>query len=170
MLTDTVSVSTKMLEWPEVVRLLQLQVAPDGHRRRSASSAYNAPRVRTAGQARRGFPGRERADAPLRYPATFPASTAAGGSHMRQMLRATLPEFELAYDSQGSGEPVVLVHHGAGADWFAPLCDEPILSSRYRLVRYHRAGYAGSGGFAGQLTFTREASTFRELMHHLTIE
>jgi pimeloyl-ACP methyl ester carboxylesterase len=83
--------------------------------------------------------------------------------------RAVLGDVELEYESVGSGEPVVLIHHGAGADWFAPLCDEPILTERYRLVRYHREGYASSSPLAGQLTFSREADSFRALMRHLVI-
>jgi 3-oxoadipate enol-lactonase len=57
---------------------------------------------------------------------------------------------ELEYELTGRGEDVVLIHHGAGADWFAPLCDEPVLTGRYRLLRYHRAGYAGSSRLAGR--------------------
>jgi len=52
---------------------------------------------------------------------------------------------------------VVLLHHGAGADWFNPLFDEPFLTGRYRLLRYHRAGYARSSPLAPPLTFTQEA-------------
>ena len=89
---------------------------------------------------------------------------------MPPMRRATLADIELEYETVGTGEPVVLVHHGAGADWFAPLCDEPILTERYCLVRYHRQGYAGSSPLTARLTFAREAETFRSLMKHLGIE
>lgn len=88
---------------------------------------------------------------------------------MARMHRAALGDVDLAYETVGSGEHVVLIHHGAGADWFAPLCDEPILTERYRLVRYHRQGYAASSPLAGQLTFSREADSFRALMRHLGI-
>ena len=89
---------------------------------------------------------------------------------MREMLRATLQDMELEYELRGHGEHVVLIHHGAGADWFAPLCDEPVLTRRYCLLRYHRAGYAGSSRLAGALTFEREAASFEALMHHLGVE
>ena len=89
---------------------------------------------------------------------------------MLQMLRAALPDVELEYELVGSGEHVVLVHHGAGAAWFAPLCEEPVLLSRHCLLRYHRAGYAGSGRLAGPLTFEREAAIFRALLGHLGIQ
>ena len=89
---------------------------------------------------------------------------------MRSMKRAALDSVELEYEIRGSGEPIVLVHHGAGADWFDPLCEQPSLSSRYRLVRYHRAGYAGSSRLVPPLTFAQEARNFRALMRHLGIE
>jgi pimeloyl-ACP methyl ester carboxylesterase len=86
------------------------------------------------------------------------------------MDRAALDGVELEYEIRGAGEPVVLVHHGAGADWFSPLLEEPALSDRYRLLRYHRAGYAGSSPLAAPLTFAREAATFRALMQHLGVD
>ena len=89
---------------------------------------------------------------------------------MRPMVLAALPDIELEYELAGNGEHIVLVHHGAGADWFAPLCEEPVLIGRHCLIRYHRAGYAGSGRLAGPLTFEREAVTFRALMGHLGIQ
>lgn len=88
---------------------------------------------------------------------------------MAPMHRAALADIELEYEMRGTGEHVVLIHHGAGADWFAPLCVEPILTERYCVVRYHRQGYAGSSRLTGQLTFAREAVTFRALMKHLGI-
>ena len=63
---------------------------------------------------------------------------------MEHMDRAAFDGIELEYDVRGAGEHVVLVHHGAGADWFYPLFEEPALAGRFRLLRYHRAGYAGS--------------------------
>jgi pimeloyl-ACP methyl ester carboxylesterase len=83
------------------------------------------------------------------------------------MERAHLDGAELEYELRGDGDLVVFVHHGAGADWFQPLFSEPILTDRFRLLRYHRSGYAGSSTLVGELSFTREAATFRELMRHL---
>src|SRR5262245_16641757 len=88
---------------------------------------------------------------------------------MRSMRTASLTDIELEYETRGSGEHVVLIHHGAGADWFSPLLDEPILAERFCLVHYHRQGYAGSSPLTGELTFAREAETFRALMKHLGI-
>src|SRR5262245_26474895 len=92
------------------------------------------------------------------------------GGEMATMHRAPLGAIELEYETVGSGEHVVLIHHGAGPDWFAPLCDEPALTARHCVVRYHRQGYAGSSPIAGQLTFSGEADSFRALMHHLGIQ
>lgn len=89
---------------------------------------------------------------------------------MGRMKRAALDGVELEYEIRGAGEPIVLVHHGAGADWFDPLLEERVLSARYRLVRYHRAGYAGSSRLVPPLTFAQEARNFRALMHHLGLE
>lgn len=89
---------------------------------------------------------------------------------MGGMKRAALDGIELEYEIRGAGEPVVLVHHGAGADWFDPLLEEPVLRARYCLVRYHRAGYAGSSRLVPPLTFAREARNFRALIRHLGLE
>ncbi len=86
------------------------------------------------------------------------------------MDRASLVGVELEYQVRGVGDPVVLVHHGAGADWFRPLLEEPALTDRYRLLRYHRAGYAGSSPLMPPLTFAREAAIFRALMLHLGLD
>ena len=86
------------------------------------------------------------------------------------MDRAVIDGVELEYEICGAGEPVVLVHHGAGADWFGPLLEEPALTRRHQLLRYHRAGYAGSSPLVPPLTFAREAAVFRALMFHLGLD
>ena len=60
------------------------------------------------------------------------------------MEQATIEGAALAYDVAGSGEPVVCIHGAFIADTFRPLLAEPSLADRYRLIRYHRRGYAGS--------------------------
>lgn len=64
----------------------------------------------------------------------------------------------------------MLVHAGIFADWFAPLVTEPALSSRYRVVSYHRVGYAGSGRPAGPVSIAQQAAHLRGLMYALGIE
>jgi pimeloyl-ACP methyl ester carboxylesterase len=89
---------------------------------------------------------------------------------MDEMHRAVLADASLVYDLQGSRDSVVLIHHGAGLDWFAPLCKESALASRFSLLRYHRVGYGSSSKLTGPLTFQQESNTFRALMRHLDIQ
>src|SRR5262245_24721847 len=86
------------------------------------------------------------------------------------MNRAVLDGIELEYEVRGAGEPVVLVHAGVLAGWFSPLMDEPALSRRYRLVRYHRIGYAGSSRIAGSVSLGDQARHLQALARHLGIE
>jgi pimeloyl-ACP methyl ester carboxylesterase len=57
--------------------------------------------------------------------------------------RASSGGLEFEYEIPGSGEPVVFIHPGHFASWFKPLENQAALASRYRLLRYHRAGCAG---------------------------
>jgi pimeloyl-ACP methyl ester carboxylesterase len=84
--------------------------------------------------------------------------------------RATVQGIELQYELWGTGELVVLVHHGAGLDWFRPLLEESALSGRYRVLSYHRVGYGGSSRVTGPLAFEQEAVHCYSLMRHLGIE
>jgi pimeloyl-ACP methyl ester carboxylesterase len=89
---------------------------------------------------------------------------------MKQMDRAVLDGVELEYEIQGAGESVVLMHAGVCADFFKPLVEEPALTDRYRLVRYHRVGYAGSSRLVGAVSIAQQAAHCRSLMRHLGIE
>jgi 3-oxoadipate enol-lactonase len=75
----------------------------------------------------------------------------------------------LAYEVRGAGEPVVLIHAGVCADFFAPLMDEPALGG-YRLLRYHRVGYADSDGVDGPVDIAEQAGHCHGLMSRLGIE
>src|SRR5436190_8247503 len=86
------------------------------------------------------------------------------------MKRATVDGIELEYEIRGDGEPVVLVHAGVYGGWFKPLMEEPALIGRFRVIRYHRAGYAGSSRVAGPVSIADHASHLRALMRHLGIE
>jgi pimeloyl-ACP methyl ester carboxylesterase len=86
------------------------------------------------------------------------------------MPRAALAGIELEYDIRGEGEPVVLIHPGHFADWFAPLVEAPALAHHYRVLRYHRAGCAGSSRLAGPVSLAQHAAHCRLLMRHLGIE
>jgi len=86
------------------------------------------------------------------------------------MNRAVLDGIELEYEVRGGGEPVVLVHAGIFADWFKPLLQEPALTGRYRMISYHRVGYAGSNRVAGPVSIAQQAAHLRALLRHLRIE
>jgi pimeloyl-ACP methyl ester carboxylesterase len=86
------------------------------------------------------------------------------------MDRASIDGIELEYELRGTGEPVVLMHAGVCANFFAPLLEQPALLRRYTVVSYHRTGYAGSGRLAGAVSFARQAAHCRALMSHLGIQ
>lgn len=88
----------------------------------------------------------------------------------RRMDRAALKGIELEYEIRGAGEPVVLIHPGHFADWFAPLLGEPALTEHYRVLSYHRVGCVGSSPIGGPVSFAQQAAHCRSLMRHLRIE
>ena len=77
---------------------------------------------------------------------------------------------ELEFEDCGSGEPVVLVHGAFIAEAFAPMCAEPALADHYRLIRYHRRGYAGSSRVGAPFSISEQAADCRTLLDHLGIE
>jgi pimeloyl-ACP methyl ester carboxylesterase len=89
---------------------------------------------------------------------------------VKEMDRAAVDGLELEYELRGSGEPVVLIHWGVAATWAEPLMDEPALADRYRLLRYHRAGFGGSSQIEGPVSMADHAEHCRLLMRQLDIE
>ena len=83
--------------------------------------------------------------------------------------RVAVDGVELEYELRGTGEPVVLIHWGVGAVWAEPLLDQPALAGRYRLLSYHRAGFAGSSPPAGPATMEAHAAHCHLLMRELGI-
>jgi len=61
----------------------------------------------------------------------------------KTLQRAHVNGVELEYEVTGSGEPVLLISPVL-ADGFVPLLSEPSLAGRYRLITYHKRGWAGS--------------------------
>ena len=57
---------------------------------------------------------------------------------------------ELEYEVQGTGEPVLLIHGAILADAFRPLLTQSALADHYRLMSYHRRGFAGAAGIRGR--------------------
>lgn len=86
------------------------------------------------------------------------------------MERAAVDGLELEYELRGSGEPVVLIHWGFCAAWAEPLMDQRALADRYRLLRYHRAGFAGSDRIQGAVSMAEHAAHCALLMRELGIE
>lgn len=85
------------------------------------------------------------------------------------MERASLDGAELEYQVSGTGEPVVFIHGAFIADIFRPLLAEPGLAGRYRLILYHRRGYAGSSRASGPVSVAQQADC-RALLRHLGVE
>lgn len=87
----------------------------------------------------------------------------------KPMQRARVDGAEIAFEVTGTGEPVLLIHGALIADAYAPLCAEPALRG-YRLVRYHRRGYADSSPVRPPFTLGQQADDCRSLLTHLGIE
>ena len=85
------------------------------------------------------------------------------------LQRIVVDGTELEYEERGSGEPVLLIHGGLLADAFAPLLAEPALTDRYRVISYHRRGFAGSARPEGEVSIARQAADARALLAHLGI-
>ncbi len=86
------------------------------------------------------------------------------------MERVSIDGAELEYEISGSGEPVVFIHGALIADTFRLLLAESRLASRYRLILYHRRGYAGSSRSSGPVSIERQAADCAALLRHLGVE
>jgi 3-oxoadipate enol-lactonase len=82
------------------------------------------------------------------------------------MRRAAGLEFEEG--GVADGDAVLLVHAGIATAYRA-LMEQPPLADRYRLVRYHRRGYAGSDPFIGEVTIRGHVDDALALLDHLEI-
>jgi pimeloyl-ACP methyl ester carboxylesterase len=86
------------------------------------------------------------------------------------MERARVNGVELEYDVRGSGEPVLLLHGGLLADENTPLLDEPVLTDSYRVINYHRRGFANSEHPAGKARIHDQVEDARALMGELGVD
>jgi pimeloyl-ACP methyl ester carboxylesterase len=84
--------------------------------------------------------------------------------------RASLDGAELEYEVSGTGEPVVFIHGAFVADTFRPLLAEPSLAGHYRLILYHRRGYAGSSRTSGPSSIVQQAVDCLALLRHLGVD
>jgi pimeloyl-ACP methyl ester carboxylesterase len=74
---------------------------------------------------------------------------------------------ELEYEVTGSGEPVLRISTGPIADSFLPCLSEKALVERYRLIRYHQRGQAGSTHSPAPVSFAEHAADAAALLGHL---
>jgi pimeloyl-ACP methyl ester carboxylesterase len=86
------------------------------------------------------------------------------------MERARTDGAELEYAVAGTGEPAVFIHGSFIADTFRPLLAEPSLAGRYRLILFHRRGYAGSSRASGPVGVAGEAADCGALLRHLGVD
>src|SRR5712691_9717651 len=84
--------------------------------------------------------------------------------------RVSIDATVLEYWVVGVGVPVVLIHGSIIADAFAPLLLEPALTGSYRLVSYHRRGFAGSTHPDRPLSIAEQAADCRALLGTLGID
>lgn len=64
-----------------------------------------------------------------------------------------------------------LIHGGMFADMYEPLVSQPVLANIYRLVSYHRRGYAGSShNVLDGVSIEQQAADCKELMRTLDID
>ena len=64
---------------------------------------------------------------------------------------------ELAYEVVGNGEPLVLIHGAISAETNDCLLNEPALTSRYKVINYHRRGFHGSAPHTGSFSLAQQA-------------
>jgi pimeloyl-ACP methyl ester carboxylesterase len=85
------------------------------------------------------------------------------------MQRANLNGADLEYEVQCSGEPLLLIHGSILADAYFALRAEPRIANHYRVISYHRRGFAGSSRASIPFTIGQQAADGRALLHHLGI-
>ena len=83
------------------------------------------------------------------------------------MKTATVGGVSLEFEVSGIGEPVIFIHGVIIAGTFRPLLGEPSLAGRYRFIRYHRRGYAGSSPATGAISVAQQAADCRALLRSL---
>jgi pimeloyl-ACP methyl ester carboxylesterase len=85
------------------------------------------------------------------------------------MLRTTLNGAEIEYELRGTGDPLLLIHGSILADAFRPLVIEREIADHYRVIYYHRRGFAGSDRAKSPFLIPQQAADCRALLEHLNI-
>jgi pimeloyl-ACP methyl ester carboxylesterase len=86
------------------------------------------------------------------------------------MERTTVNGVELEYEVVGDGEPVILFHGGLLADENTTLVREPALTDKYKVINYHRRGFAGSEHPDGKAQISDQVADARALLQEFGIE
>jgi pimeloyl-ACP methyl ester carboxylesterase len=89
---------------------------------------------------------------------------------MSVMDRVRANDVELEYEVRGEGEAVVLLHGGLLADENTPLLSEPALTDSFRVINYHRRGFAGSEHPEGKAQISDQVRDCKMLLEHLGVE
>jgi pimeloyl-ACP methyl ester carboxylesterase len=89
---------------------------------------------------------------------------------IRSLDRIDVNGVELEYEMVGKGTPVLLIHGSFVADACLPLMAQPELRDRYRLITYHRRGFAGSTRITGPVSITEQAADCAGLLRILGVE
>src|SRR5687768_3989245 len=84
------------------------------------------------------------------------------------MKTATVNGVNLEYEIEGTGEPVLLISPVL-ADGFLPLVSQRALTDRYRLIRYHKRGWAGSTHTAPPVSIADHVVDAAALLEHLDV-
>src|SRR4029450_638359 len=87
--------------------------------------------------------------------------TTMAGAALRPV---SVPDAAVEVELRVSGEPVVLIHTALTADEFLPLAGQPELQDNYRVILYHRRGYAGSSPARGPGSIERDALDCRHVL------
>jgi pimeloyl-ACP methyl ester carboxylesterase len=85
------------------------------------------------------------------------------------MRRVPVDGVELEVEVRGTGELVLLIQTALVADEFLPLASQPALADRYRVIRYHRRGYAQSSPVQGAGSIQRDAADAQALLAALGV-
>jgi pimeloyl-ACP methyl ester carboxylesterase len=89
---------------------------------------------------------------------------------MAVMERMSVHGAELEHAIHGSGEPVLFIHGVLIGDSFKQLLDETELADRFRLIFYHRRGFAGSDRAPTPFTIAEQAADAAALLTALGID
>jgi pimeloyl-ACP methyl ester carboxylesterase len=84
------------------------------------------------------------------------------------MNTANVNGVQLEYEVKGTGEPVLLISPVL-ADAPLPLMSERVLTDRYRLIRYHKRGWAGSTRTPGPVSVADHVVDAAALLKHLDV-